>query len=726
MYTPEAEKTLFTDAKAFLTGAADTLPPDEAVSRLISILRHAEWKYYVENEPQLADFEYDTLYKKLQTLEAAFPALLQPDSPTQRIARALSERFPQVAHLVPMLSLDNTYNAGDLHDWDRKVQAGAQGETVQYCVEPKFDGASISLIYEKGKLVRGATRGDGVIGEDITLNVRQIRTLPLSAHLEELETLEIRGEVVIHKALFAEYNQQRAEAGLSLLANPRNAASGTLRMLDPAEVRNRKLTAVLYHVSEAVPIAGKTLPEAFQNHYDTLQWLYRHGFPTPVRDLHLFDTIDEVVAYLADFEARRDTLPFEIDGAVVKVNSLALQDQLGMTSHHPRWAVAYKFAARQATTVLRRVEFNVNRTGSVTPVAKTDPVAIGGVMVSSATLFNEDFIREKDLMLGDTVLIERAGDVIPYLVKSLPELRDGTQEPIVYPTNCPVCGSVLEKEADDPVWRCLNAACPAQAVERIIHYCSKDAMDIRGLGDAVIRKFFDLGLLTSLPMLYTLNWEGIQDMEGFGAKKVENLKAAIEASKAQPLSRFLFGLGIPQVGEGMGKTLAGAVENIQELYDFSEAQLMTLKDVGPKVAASIRHFFEKEENRALIARLQALGVEMRNAHRAKPTDSAFSGKTFLFTGTLSQLKRSEGEAMVEARGGTLLSGVSAKLNYLVVGADAGSKLEKARKLGSVAILSEPEFLELMAAAPVADKELPESSLKNESISGKEKEQGSLF
>jgi DNA ligase (NAD+) len=723
MYTVDAEKTLFEDAKAFLTGAADTLPPDEAISRLISILRHAEWKYYVENEPQLADVEYDTLYKKLQGLETDFPDLQQPDSPTQRIARALSERFPQVAHLVPMLSLDNTYNAQDLYDWDRRVQAGAQGAPVQYCVEPKYDGASISLIYEKGKLVRGATRGDGVMGEDITLNVRQIRTLPLSAQLQTIETLEIRGEVVIHKNLFEQYNKQRAEAGLSILANPRNAASGTLRMLDPAEVRNRNLTAILYHVSDAEVASGTTLPEAFDTHYDTLQWLYRHGFPTPAKELRLFDTIDEVIAYLEAFETRRDSLPFEIDGAVVKVNNLHLQEQLGMTSHHPRWAVAYKFAARQATTVLRRVEFNVNRTGSVTPVAKTDPVAIGGVMVSSATLFNEDFIREKNLMLGDTVLIERAGDVIPYLVKSLPELRDGSQTPIVYPSQCPVCGSQLEKEPEDPIWRCLNAACPAQAVERIIHYSSKDAMDIRGLGESVIRKFFELGLLRSLPMLYTLDWPTIQGMEGFGAKKIENLQKAIEASKKQPLSRFLFGLGIPQVGEGMGKTLAGAVETIQELYEFDEARLMALNDVGPKVAASIRHFFEKAENRELITGLQALGVEMRNAHRSKPAEGgAFFGKTFLFTGTLAQMKRSEGEAMVEARGGTLLGGVSAKLNYLVVGTDAGSKLEKAKKLGSVAILSEDEFLNLLKETP----EPAPSGTEGDSPESPAEEQGQLF
>ncbi len=696
-YTAEEESRLYTLAKALLnnTFAGDTA---EKAGALAQVLRHADWRYYVQSEAQLADAEYDTLFKKLIALEEANPELRSDASPTQRVAQALSERFPPVAHLVPMLSLDNTYNAGDLFDWDRRVQAGAAGEKVEYCVEPKYDGASVSLVYENGVLTRGATRGDGVMGEDITANIRQIRTLPLSAPLSGIATLEIRGEVVIHKGDFAEYNRRREEAGLSTLANPRNAASGTLRMLDPAEVRDRRLTAILYHVSEAVPGAGELLPAAFETHYDTLQWLYQHGFPTPVQELRVFSRIEDVVAWLEDFESRRDALPFEIDGAVIKVNSIALQEKLGMTSHHPRWAVAYKFAARQATSVLQNVIFNVNRTGSVTPVAKIAPVPIGGVTVSSATLFNEDFIQAKDLRMGDTVLVERAGDVIPYLVKCLPELRTGNEAPIVFPKNCPVCDSVLEREIGDPMWRCLNAACPAQAVERIIHFCSKDAMDLRGLGERALRKFFEQGVISGISSLYRINWAALKGTEGFGEKRIENLQAAIEGSKSQPLYRLLFGLGIPNVGEGLAKTIAGAVSRLQDLYAFTEEQLKALPDVGPKVAASVIHFFSKEENRTLIAELEALGLQLHNNHRQLPAaGGTLEGKTFLFTGTLPTMKRSDAEALVEAQGGKLVSGVSAKLNYLVAGEAAGSKLEKARRLGSVAILSEEDLVALLNA-----------------------------
>jgi DNA ligase (NAD+) len=507
--------------------------------------------------------------------------------------------------------------------------------------------------------------------------------------------MEIRGEVVIHKETFEAFNRARAEAGQPVLANPRNAASGTLRMLDPEEVRRRKLTAILYHVSDAEVRPGESAPEDFGTHYGTLQWLYKRGFPTPAKELHLFDNIDSVIEYLATFEARRDELPFEVDGAVVKVNNLALQDKLGMTSHHPRWAVAYKFAARQATSKLRRVEFNVNRTGSVSAVAKIDPVPLGGVMVSSATLFNEDFIREKDLHIGDTVLVERAGDVIPYLVKALTELRDGTEQPILFPTECPVCSSVLEKAPDDPMWRCLNTSCPAQIVERLIHFCHKDAMDIRGFGDAGIRKFYDLGIVKDLPGIYSIDWDRVRQLEGYGEKRIDNLKSAIEASKTQPLSRFVFGLGIPHVGEGLGKTLASAVGHIREFYDWTEEQLMSLEDVGPKVAASVAHFFHQQENRKTLETLEHLGVNLTNTHKgAAPAEGIFSGKTFLFTGTLSRLKRSDAEAMVESKGGTILGSVSSRLNYLIVGEDAGSKLEKAKKLATVAILSEDEFLKM--------------------------------
>jgi DNA ligase (NAD+) len=385
-----------------------------------------------------------------------------------------------------------------------------------------------------------------------------------------------------------------------------------------------------------------------------------------------------------------------VDGLVIKVNNIALQEQLGMTTHHPRWAVAYKFRARQATSKLRQVLFNVGRTGSVTPVAKIDPVHIGGVTVTSISLFNEDVIREKDVRIGDTVLVERAGDVIPYIVKPLAELRDGTEEPIIYPTLCPICEEPLERPKDEAVWRCINIACPAQVVERIIHFCSKDAMDIRGMGDANVRKFYELDICTTIPGIYNIAWERVAALDKFGQKSVTNLQAAVEASKSQPLHRVIFGLGIRHVGETTAKTLANAITHLRELYDWNEEKLISLEDIGPKVASSVAHFFQTPEARHTIDLLEAAGVNLSNLHKSDaPTTGEFSGKTFLFTGTLAQLKRSEAEAMVEARGGSILSGVSSKLNYLIVGEDAGSKLEKAKKLGSVSILTEDDFLKMV-------------------------------
>lgn len=697
MYTPEQEQQLYSEAKALFHRQEDDAP--ELIDALIPIIIWADWKYYVQSESVLTDFEYDQLYKKLRALEEAYPERVSADSPTQRVAQGLSERFPTVAHLVPMLSLDNTYDADDLRDWDRKVRAGAgEGVTIQYCAEPKYDGASISLIYEGDRMVRGATRGDGVMGEDITANIRQIRSIPLTAPFAKagVRQIEIRGEVVIHKETFAAYNAQRAADGLPPLANPRNAASGTLRMLDPAEVSRRRLTAILYHVSETDAADGTSLPKELSNHYDTLQWLYGMGFPTPAKELRLFTSIDEVIEHCAGFEARRDELPFEIDGLVIKVADLSLQERLGMTSHHPRWAVAYKFAARQASSKLRQVIFNVGRTGSVTPVAKIDPVHIGGVTVTSISLFNEDVIREKDVRIGDTVLVERAGDVIPYIVKPLAELRDGSEQKIVYPTKCPVCAEALERPQDEAVWRCINIACPAQVVERIMHFCSKDAMDIRGMGESNVKKFYEPGIITDIPSLYRIDWERVASLGGFGGKSVGNLQSAITNSKVQPLSRLIFGLGIRHVGETTAKTLASAVSHIRDLYDWPEERLITLGDIGPKVAASVAHFFNTPEARATIDALDTAGVNLANAQKSgRSADGAFSGKTFLFTGTLEQLKRSDAEALVEAKGGSILSGVSSKLNYLIVGTDAGSKLEKAKKLGTVAVLTEAEFLSLM-------------------------------
>jgi DNA ligase (NAD+) len=697
MYSTQDEQRLYAQAKLLLQEhTANARNADQ----LREVILYADWKYYVQNEPVLSDFEYDTLFKQLKDLEHKHPELATPDSPTQRVAQGLSERFPTVSHLVPMLSLDNTYNAEDLNDWDKRCRDLAGPERIQYCVEPKYDGASISLVYNNNHLTRGATRGDGVMGEDVTANIRQIRAIPLSAALTKsgIQQIEIRGEIVIHKNIFEAFNKQRVAEGLSPLANPRNAASGTLRMLDPAEVKKRGLNAILYHISDYTVQPGKSRPESLKTHFDSLQWLYSLGFPTPAKEMKVFDHIDDVIRYCHEFEGRRDDLPFEVDGLVIKINDFALQDRLGMTTHHPRWAVAYKFKARQATSKLIRVEFQVGRTGAVTPVAKIAPVPIGGVIVSSISLFNEDVIREKDVRIGDTVLVERAGDVIPYIVKPLAELRTGAEKEIKYPTNCPACNSVLEKQQEEAAWRCININCPVQVVERMIHYASKDAMDIRSLGNSNIQKFYDTGIITDIPSIYHINWDKVKGLGGFGDKSVTNLRQAIEQSKQQPLNRVIYGLGIRYVGETTAKTLASAVAHISELYDWDIEKLSALEDVGPKVATSVTDFFKRPENRRIIDLLAAEGVNLANEHKDVAQNAgALAGKTFLFTGTLSQFKRSDAETMVEEKGGSILGGVSSKLNYLVVGTEAGSKLEKAKKLGTVNILTEDEFLQLITS-----------------------------
>lgn len=704
MYTPQDEKRLYEQAKNLLSGNSQDV--QQTAHMLRETINYADWKYYVQSDPVLADVEYDGLFRKLKELEEKYPEQITADSPTQRVARGLSERFPAVSHLVPMLSLDNTYNADDLNDWDRRCKELAATGHITYCVEPKYDGASVSVIYDDDYLVRGATRGDGVMGEDVTINVKQIKAVPLSAKLKDygVKQVEIRGEIVIHKKVFEEYNRQRIADGLPPLANPRNAASGTLRILDPSEVRKRGLNAILYSISDYTLLPGAQKPQQLSTHYGSLQWLYSLGFPAPAKEMKVFNSIDEVITYCNEFEALRDTLPFEVDGLVIKVNDFELQDKMGMTSHHPRWAVAYKFKARQATSKLRRVEFQVGRVGSVTPVAKIDPVPIGGVTVTSISLFNEDVIREKDLRIGDTVLVERAGDVIPYIVKPLSELRTGEEEPIIFPTHCPACESLLEKQQDEAAWRCINATCPVQVVERMIHFASKDAMDIRSLGGANVQKFHEKGLLPDIPGIYHINWDMVKGMEGFGEKSVTNLQQAIEQSKKQPLNRVIFGLGIRYVGETTAKTLASAVAHISEFFATDDTgatiwnvdKLTTLPDIGPKVATSVADFFAREENRRMISMLDAAGVNLANEHKGQQaTDGVLSGKTFLFTGTLNQLKRSDAEALVEARGGSILSGVSSKLNFLVVGEDAGSKLEKAKKLGTVNILTEQEFITMV-------------------------------
>lgn len=664
---------------------------------LKSILRFHEYRYYVENDPLISDFEYDQLYKGLEKIEKENPKLVTSNSPTQRIATVLTKSFNSVQHLVPMLSLENSYNAEDLLDWDRKAKELAKLAEIEYCVEPKFDGASISLIYENDNLERGATRGNGIEGDEITTNIKQIRSVPLSAGFSKynIQQVEIRGEVLMTKANFKKYNDALAEQNIPPLANPRNAAAGSMRIKDPAEVRRRNLEAFLYHVSYFTLVKGNEVPKELQSHAGSLELLWKLGFRSPEKEKKVVKGIDAVIAYCQEYEQRRDQLPYEIDGMVIKVNDLDLQDRLGMTTHHPRWAIAYKFKARQATSKLRSVEFQVGRTGSITPVAKIDPVPIGGVTVGSISLFNEDVIREKDLMIGDTVLVERAGDVIPYIVKSLADVRTGAEKKIKFPAKCPVCNDDLVKVEEEAAWRCNNINCEAQVVERMIHFTSKDAMDIRGFGDANIRKFFELKFLHDIPGIYTLPFEKIQKLEGFGEKSITNLQLAIENSKVQPIHRLIFALGIRFVGETTAKTLAQTVKHILDFQKFTVEDLQNLEDIGPKVANSIYQFFHNDDNILMLQKLESLGVQLENKKRASISESILDGQTFLFTGTLPTLKRTEAEEMVEQNGGKLLGSVSSKLNFLVVGEDAGSKLEKAKKISSIKIISETDFLHLL-------------------------------
>lgn len=686
----------------------------EQISLLKEVLRFHEYRYYVLTDPLISDYEYDQLYKQLETIEKENPELVTSNSPTQRVALELTQSFPTVQHLVPMLSLENSYDAEDLYDWDRKAREAAGLDKIEYCVEPKYDGASISLIYEDDILVRGATRGDGVHGEDVTTNIKQVRSIPLSAPFSKygIKQIEIRGEVMMTKAAFKKYNDILAEQGLAPLANPRNAASGSLRIKDPKEVARRGLEAFLYNVSHYILSTDNRRQakdetkkshqlstinqQPLQTHSGMLHLLWQCGLRSPEKEKQVLKGIDQVIKHVHDYEELRDTLPYEIDGMVIKVNDVELQDKLGMTSHHPRWAIAFKFKARQVTTKLKSVGFQVGRTGAITPVAKLDPVFIAGVTVSSISIHNEDYIKEKDLKIGDSVLIERAGDVIPQIVKSLTELRNGDEKEITFPKNCPVCNSKLLRESGEAAWRCINIECPAQAVERIIHFVSKDAMDIRSFGAANVVKFYELGLLKDIPGIYTLDYDAISKLEGFGKKSIDNLRTAIENSKHQPLNRLIYALGIRYVGETTAKTLANAVGNLLDFTTMTADDLMQLKDIGTKVAQSIHSFFQNKQNLQMLQQLKELGLQFTNKKKQKTTGT-LQDQTFLFTGTLLKLKRTEAEEIVEQQGGKIVSGVSSKLDYLVVGEDAGSKLEKAKKINTVKIISEDEFLNMVSS-----------------------------
>ncbi len=702
MYTPEKERELIEETKKLLkisiNDIKDKKEAEKIAEKLREVIKYHDWKYYVLASPVISDYEYDRLFHLLKDIEKKWPDLITPDSPTQRVASGLTKEFPEVKHLAPMLSLDNSYNEEDLRDFDRRVKEITGLSKVEYAVEPKFDGAGIALVYENNRFVRGATRGDGAVGEDITANLKTIKTIPLTADFKShgIKTIEIRGEVLMNKKVFKKLNEERLEEGLPPFANPRNAAAGSLRLQDPKEVAKRKLEAFVYQITYAVDEKGNNLlGTKIRYHYEAIKMLFSLGFRTPIpeKEIKLCKDIDEVIQYCREWEKRRDEYPYEIDGMVIKVNDISLYQKLGMTSHHPRWAIAFKFKARQATTRIIDVVFQVGRTGAVTPVAKLEPVEIGGVTVSSVSLINEDFIKEKDIRIGDLVLVERAGDVIPYIVKVIKEARTGKEKPIVFPKNCPSCGSPLVKLPGEAVWRCVNANCPAQVVERIAYFASKDAMDIRGLGPRTVKRFYELGFLRRIPDIYRLPYDKIVQLEGWGKKSVENLRKAIEESKNRPIYRLITGLSIRYVGKVTAKTISEYIQCVEDLKDWTVEDLERIPDIGYVVAHSIYDFFHNKENLKMIYELKELGVRTCKEEK-NIKQNIFKGKIFVFTGTLHCCPREVAQEIVESLGGKASSSVSRKTTYLVVGENPGSKLKKAQSYG-VKILSEEDFLKMI-------------------------------
>lgn len=709
MYSKAEQQSLYSLSKSYLDldSAIHQQSADQRVEELRQIIVYHEYRYYLLNDPVVSDAEYDQLYKQLETLEAQNPSLVTPDSPTQRVSSDLTEDFPSVAHMTPMLSLANSYDEADLLEFDQQLKRYAKLETgsdIEYAVEPKYDGGSIALVYESDQLLRGATRGNGELGEEMTANARAIRSVPLKAAFSKygIYKAELRGEVLIRKDRFEALNQDRQTEGLTLFANARNTATGALRMKDPQEVARRQLEAFLYTLGYAIDEAGNNLLDQFASHEESLDMLHQLGFkvPTAGEERTVCKNIAEVVDFCRQWEAKREAYPYEIDGMVVKVNSRALQDRTGYTSHHPRWAIAFKFKAKQATSKLLKVDYQVGKIGSITPVAKIAPVQLAGVTVSSVSLHNEDFITGKDLRIGDTVLVERAGDVIPYIVKAMDDLRDGTEEPIAFPSHCPI------NDTDEPVeliraegeaaWRCPSCVCGAQNLQQIIFHVSKNAMDIDGMGKSIIERFYELGWLRTIADVYRLDYSKIAELEGFGQRSADNLQAAIETAKQNPIHRLLHSLSIHHLGQKVSKIVAAEIEHVLDLKDWTAEHFTDIKDIGPVVAENIVRYFQDEHHLNMLREMEALGVNMKQTEADRPKASAsegpFVGKTILFTGTLETMSRKEAQAKAEAAGAKHISAVSSNLDILVAGEKAGSKLKKAEALGTVEILSEAAFL----------------------------------
>ena len=678
------------------------------INLLKELIAYLDQKYYVESETLVTDLEYDKLFDALKNIENENPDLITDDSPTQRVAKGLSSDFTTVQHSVPMLSLDKCYNQEDLQSYyDSLRKLVAEGEEIEYSIEPKFDGSSIALLYENDILVRAATRGDGIEGEDITQNAKIITNIPNKVNFSAfgISKIELRGEVVIEHGVFKTLNEDREKEGLKVFENSRNTASGSLRMKDPNEVAKRGLESFIYQVGYLLDLDGNDiLNSKFAGQSDIISWLGENGFQVPKNETAVFKTVQEVIDFCYEWQEKRYDYNYEIDGMVIKLNNIRVQNLVGYTAHHPRWAIAFKFKARQAVTQLLNIEYQVGRTGAVTPVAKLEPVRLAGVTVSSVSLHNAEFIKEKDIQIYDFVFVERAGDVIPYISGVDLAKRNGTTE-VVFPTECPSCQTRLVKPESEAIWRCENADCPAQVEERIIHYVSKGAMNIDGLGKDIVKRFINEGFLETIEDIYDLPKKEteILALEGWKEKSFQNLKNSIESSKNQPFWRLIVGLGIRHIGTTTAKNLAKQVDSIFDFKDWEMEKLVELEDIGPKVAESIFLFFNNEKNIELLNKLKDLGLKTeKTEEELQPTASnVLAEKTYLFTGTLTLFSRDKAKELVEENGGKNISAVSKNLNYLVVGEKAGSKLSKAEKINKdagetvVNILTEQEFLDLI-------------------------------
>jgi DNA ligase (NAD+) len=659
------------------------------IERLRQKIRYHEYCYYILDDPEITDAEFDRLVNKLKALEAAHPQLITPDSPTQRVGGAPREGFQSVRHTSQMLSLDNAFSFEELRDFDRRVREGIGRDTVDYVCEHKFDGLSISLQYEQGVLVRGVTRGDGSTGEDVSPNVKTIRSIPLSVDLNVLKKhrvprdFEVRGEIIMTRKAFAQLNRQQEESGGKRFANPRNAAAGAVRVLDPSITASRKLDFYAYLL-----LAGGR--PALKRHSDSLAALEKMPFKV-CADYALEHGIEAVEDFCERWEEKREELPYEIDGIVVKVDESAIQEELGRTAKAPRWAVAYKYPARQETTVVNDIIVQVGRTGALTPVAVLEPVQVGGVTVSRSTLHNLDEVERLGVHIGDAVLIERAGEVIPHVVKVVKEGKD--RKKFRMPEKCPECGSRIHKAEDEVAYRCVNAGCPAKRKESLLHFAGRHAMNIDGLGEKIVDQLVDKGMVKDLADLYILKLEPLAALERMAEKSAQNLLDEIEASKKLNLSRLIYALGIRFVGERTGQLLAEHFGSLDALKNSTEEELVEVHEVGPKVAASIAEFFSEAANKKLVKRLIDAGLNVKEERRA-PKDTRLAGKTFVFTGELSKRTREEAGELVTAHGGKVTSSVSKKTDYVVVGAEPGSKYDKAKSLG-VTILDETSFEKLL-------------------------------